>query len=270
MAGLSLRLGHLYPSLMNIYGDRGNIICLERRCRQRGIDLTVTSLGLGEPLGAGDFDIIFMGGAQDREQRLVAADLANVKGPALRQAVDEGVVLLAVCGGYQLAGRFYRGEDGDELPGAGVFDLYTVHPGAKAKRLIGNVLATWEGGDLVGFENHGGRTHLGPGGAPLARIVRGHGNDGLSGQEGARYKNAFGTYLHGPLLPANPALADKLISLALARKYGDGDLAPLDDALERSAHAAASRAAGGGQRLPPRWGLPILRVSRWTRRDQPA
>ena len=210
MSEPTLRLGHLYPSLMNVYGDRGNITCLQRRCRLRGIDLQVTSLDLGEGLEPEAFDLLFIGGAQDREQRVVAADLTQAKGAALREAVEDGAVFLGVCGGYQLAGRFYRGAAGEELAGAGVFDLYTLHPGAGAKRLIGNLVAEWEDYTLVGFE-------------------------------GARYRNAFGSYLHGPLLPKNPAFADRLISLALERRYGDGMLAPLDDALELQAHAAALR-----------------------------
>jgi CobQ-like glutamine amidotransferase family enzyme len=238
----SLRLGHLYPSLMNVYGDRGNIICLRRRCRLRGIDLSVTALGLGDEIDPAAYDLLFMGGAQDREQRLVADDLRQSKGDRLREAVEAGAVFLAVCGGYQLAGRFYRGADGAELAGAGVFDLFTVHPGPKAKRLIGNLVAEWEEGSLAGFENHGGRTYLGAGCEPLARVVHGFGNDGKSGFEGARFKNAFGTYLHGPVLPKNPALADKLVALALRRKYGDARLDPLDDRLELRAHAAAGRA----------------------------
>ena len=234
-----LRLGHLYPSLMNVYGDRGNIICLERRCRLRGIELEVTPLEVGDRLEPDAFDLLFMGGAQDREQRLVAEDLLSLKAAPLREAVEAGVVFLGVCGGYQLAGRFYRGAEGGELVGAGVLDLYTLHPGPRTRRLIGNAIAEWEGGTLVGFENHGGRTYLGPGVEPLARVVRGFGNDGESGFEGARYKKAFGSYLHGPLLPKNPAFADHLLGLALARRYGDGALAPLDDALEQQAHAAA-------------------------------
>ena len=241
MSELTLRLGHLYPSLMNVYGDRGNITCLQRRCRLRGIDLQVTSLDLGEGLEPEAFDLLFIGGAQDREQRVVAADLTQAKGAALREAVEDGAVFLGVCGGYQLAGRFYRGAAGEELAGAGVFDLYTLHPGAGAKRLIGNLVAEWEDYTLVGFENHGGRTYLGPGVEPLARVVHGYGNDGASGFEGARYRNAFGSYLHGPLLPKNPAFADRLISLALERRYGEATLAPLDDALELQAHAAALR-----------------------------
>jgi CobQ-like glutamine amidotransferase family enzyme len=241
MSERTLRLGHLYPSLMNIYGDRGNIVCLQRRGRLRGIELEVTQLEAGDALRPGDFDLLFMGGAQDREQTLVCADLAATKG-ALREAVEDGVVFLGVCGGYQLSGRFYRGAGGGEMRGAGVFDLYTLHPGAKAKRLIGNLAAEWEGGSLAGFENHGGRTYLGSGCEPLARVVHGHGNDGESGFEGARYKNAFGSYLHGPILPKNPAFADRLLSLALERRYGDGALTPLDDSLEQQAHATALRA----------------------------
>jgi CobQ-like glutamine amidotransferase family enzyme len=243
----TLRLGHLYPRQMNVYGDRGNIICLQRRCRQREIGLEVSELGPGKGLAADEFDLFFIGGAQDHEQRLVAADLAGLKSQSLGRAVEAGTVLLAVCGGYQLAGHFYRGADGSELSGAGILDLHTVHPGPKARRLIGNLVGRWEGGELAGFENHGGRTYLGPGSAPLARVVRGYGNDGESGFEGARRLNAFGTYLHGPLLPKNPAFADRLIAIALERKYGDGSLAPLDDDLEERAHAAAVRASRRGR-----------------------
>jgi CobQ-like glutamine amidotransferase family enzyme len=236
-----LQLGHLYPLQMNVYGDRGNILCLRRRCRLRGIDLEVTALEVGDTLQPDSYDMLFMGGAQDREQRLVAADLAETK-MGLREAVEDGVVFLGVCGGYQLAGRFYRGAEGEELGGAGVFDLYTLHPGPRAKRLIGNLAAEWEGGSLAGFENHGGRTYLGAGAEPLARVLHGYGNDGGSGFEGARYKNAFGSYLHGPILPKNASFADRLISLALERRYGDGTLQPLDDSLEQLAHAAALQA----------------------------
>lgn len=239
-----LRLGHLYPSLMNIYGDRGNIICLTRRCRLRGIELEVVPLEIDDEIDPGGFDLLFMGGGQDREQGLVAADLAELKGGPLREAVERGVPFLGVCGGYQFAGRFYRGAGGVELPGAGIFDMYTLHPGPKAPRLIGNLVAEWDGGTLVGFENHGGRTYLGPRAQPLARVLHGNGNDGESGHEGARYLNAFGCYLHGPVLPKNPSLADRLIGLALARRYGDGTLEALDDVLETRAHDAAVRAAG--------------------------
>jgi CobQ-like glutamine amidotransferase family enzyme len=243
-ASRRLRLGHLYPSLMNIYGDRGNIICLQRRCRLRGIELEVVPLEPGDTLQSDGFDLLFMGGGQDREQAIVASDLTNVKGGPLREAVEAGVPFLAVCGGYQFAGRFYRGADGRQLAGAGIFDMYTLHPGPGARRLIGNLVARWEDQTLVGFENHGGRTYLGPGTEPLASVVHGHGNDGESGFEGAHYRNAFGCYLHGPVLPKNPALADRLLSLALQRRYGDSTLPALDDAVEARAHAAAVARAG--------------------------
>ena len=239
MSQPNLILGHLYPSLMNVYGDRGNIRCLQRRCAARGISLEVMPLEIGDTVAPDQFDILFMGGAQDREQRLVASDLAEHKSGPLREAVERGVVFLGVCGGFQLAGRFYRGGEGEQLSGAGIFDLYTLHPGASSKRLIGNLAAEWEGGTLVGFENHGGRTYLGPRAEPLARVVRGFGNDGVSGFEGARYKNAFGCYLHGPVLPKNPALADRIIALAMENRYGEAILGPLDDAIELRAHDEA-------------------------------
>lgn len=242
---MKLRLAHLYPRVMNVYGDRGNILCLLRRCRERGIDVELTELGLGDRLDPAAHDLIFIGGAQDREQRRVAEDLRTVKGEALRQAVEAGVVALAVCGGYQLFGRFYRESTGAELGGLGIFDLWTEHPGSGAKRLIGNVVADWDGETLVGFENHGGRTYLGPSGQPLARVRSGYGNNGKDGTEGVRYRNAFGTYLHGSLLPKNPRFADHLIALALRRAHGDDvTLAPIDDRLEDLAHAAALRLVG--------------------------
>ena len=245
-----LRIAHLYPRLMNIYGDRGNILCLTRRCRARGIDVEVTELGLVERLDPKAHDLIFIGGAQDREQRRVAEDLRTVKGEALREAVESGVVALAVCGGYQLFGKLYRESSGAELQGLGLFDLWTEHPGPDAERLVGNVVAElepdngWRGGTLVGFENHGGRTHLGPQAQPLARVRSGAGNNGRDGTEGARYKNAFGTYLHGSLLPKNPRFADRLIALALAHHGDDRELAPIDDRLEEAAHRAALRLTG--------------------------
>ncbi len=243
---LRLRIAHLYPRLMNIYGDRGNILCLVRRCRDRGIEVEVTERSLGDPLDPAACDLIFAGGAQDREQRRVADDLRSVKGEALREAGEAGVTVLAVCGAYQLFGRFYRDASGAELEGAALFDLWTEHPGPGAKRLIGNVVAELcpepgeEASTLVGFENHGGRTYLGAGARPLARVQSGFGNNGHDSTEGARYKNAFGTYLHGSLLPKNPRFADRLIELALGRRYGDDiRLPPLDDRLEEKAHDAA-------------------------------
>ncbi len=241
MSAVELRLAHLYPDLMNIYGDRGNLIALRWRCEQRGIAVTVTPLGLGDAFDPAAFDMALIGGAQDSEQRRVADDLRDVKGAGLRDAVEAGVVVLAVCGGYQLLQRYYRAASGEELQGLGVFDAWTVHPGERARRLIGNVVARWEGGTLAGFENHGGRTELGPGARPLAKAVHGFGNNGRDGTEGAVYRNAFGTYLHGALLPKNPAFADHLLRLALRRRRPDYTLAPIDDRAELRAHAAALR-----------------------------
>jgi hypothetical protein len=240
----ALRLAHLYPKLMNLYGDRGNIVCLRRRCEQRGITLTVDELELGEALDPAAYDLVFIGGAQDREQRRVAADLLETKAQALHQAVEEGVALLAVCGGYQLLGRHYRPAAGEELPGVGIFDAWTVHPGPTARRFIGNVVVRWQRGTLVGFENHGGRTYLGPSARPLAKVIAGFGNNGSDGSEGVvQGESAFGTYLHGSLLPKNPRFADHLIALAIRRRYGEVKLEPLDDALEERAHAEAVRLA---------------------------
>jgi len=235
---MELRLAHLYPRHMNLYGDRGNILALLYRCRARGISLVVEEVEVGDPFHPERYDLAFIGGAQDREQRLVAGDLQE-KAPALREAVEGGLVVLAVCGGYQLLGRYYRTAEGEELAGLGLLDAWTVHPGPGARRLIGNAVVEWQGHTLVGFENHGGRTYLGPGAKPLGRVLWGFGNNGQDGTEGATYKNVFATYLHGPLLPKNPHLADHLIALALARRYGPLPLAPLNDALEAQAHRHA-------------------------------
>ncbi len=240
-----LRVAHLYPRLMNIYGDRGNIMSLRRRCEARGIGFDLTELSIGDRFDAAAHDLIFAGGAQDREQRAVADDLLATKAAAIRAAVEADVALLAVCGAYQLFGRFYRDATGAELPGAGVFDLYTEHPGESAKRCIGNIVIEWQSPTgaqtIVGFENHGGRTRLGAGARPLGRVRRGSGNNGVDGSEGAVYRNAIGTYIHGSLLPKNPALADHVIALALRRLHGDVALAPIDDRAELRAHAAALR-----------------------------
>ena len=244
MSGQKLRIAHLYPGLMNIYGDRGNILCLTRRCQDRSIDVEVDELGIGDTLAYGAHELIFMGGAQDRDQRRVADDLRAAKGPALLEAAESGTVILAVCGAYQLFGKHYREASGEQLEGLGLFDLWTKHPGPSEDRLIGNVVAELAGeGDevtLVGFENHGGRTYLGPDAQPLARVRSGFGNNGKDGTEGTRYRNAFGTYLHGSLLPKNPAFADMLIALAL----GDTELEPLDDTIEDAAHQAALKLTG--------------------------
>ncbi len=239
-----LRLAHLYPDLMNLYGDRGNIITLRQRCAARGIVLEVVELGIGGTFDPSRYDLIFMGGGQDREQQRIATDLCEVKGPGVRAAVAAGIPALAVCGGYQLFGRSYQLAPGKELPGLGIFPVRTVHGGEGSTRCIGNVEAEWSGGTLAGFENHGGRTYLEDGAMPLARVRAGFGNNGDDGTEGAVAGNAYGTYLHGSLLPKNPAFADHLVLLALRRKYGENvTLPPLDDSLEQRAHAAALAAA---------------------------
>ncbi|MEA2212329.1 MAG: hypothetical protein QOF83_2277 [Solirubrobacteraceae bacterium] len=238
-----LRVCALYPDLMNIYADRGNLRLLEQRCRWRGMDFELTASGLGGELDPDGADLFYIGGGQDRDQRLCAFDMAETKRDALHAAADRGAVILAVCGGYQLLGHSY--ELGNELlPGVGLVDLVTVR--SNGPRLIGNVAieVELEPGTrrvLAGFENHGGRTSLGPAATPLGRVLNGHGNDGRSGVEGVRRRNVIGTYLHGPLLPKNAWLADWLIASALGLSE---PLRQLDDRLERAAHAEARRAAG--------------------------
>ena len=242
---LRLALVHLYPELMNVYGDRGNIITLQQRCAWRGIELDVQPVSLDDRLSGGDCDLIFFGGGQDREQAVVSPDFVERKGEQIRDAVEDGVVLLSVCGGYQLLGHTYTTFDGQQLAGVGVFDVRSV-PGDR--RAIGNVVIETDldgtRRTLVGFENHSGRTYLGPGSRPLGRVLSGGGNNGEDGTEGAVYRDAFGCYLHGSLLPKNPWFADLLIGRALRRRYGpDASLAPLDDALEERAHAAVVQRA---------------------------
>jgi len=265
-----LRVCALYPDLMNIYADRGNLLVLERRCRWRGIGFELASSGLGEPLDAGAHDLFYLGGGQDRDQRLCARDLVELKGGALHAAAARGAVVLGVCGGYQLLGHSYT-LDQEEIRGVGLLDVHTVREAGP--RLTGNVAievrleertgssvprsapgaprsaeehamstTTGNGQVLAGFENHGGRTRLGAGESALGRVLKGHGNDGRSRLEGARRGNTIGTYLHGPLLPKNVWFADWLIARALG--LAAGAIAPLEDRLEREAHLGARRAAG--------------------------
>jgi CobQ-like glutamine amidotransferase family enzyme len=239
----TLRVLSLYPELMNIYADRGNIAVLRARCEWRGLGFELAGASLGTGVDPGAHDLFYMGGGQDRDQALVARDMVDTKRDALHAAAGRGAVVLAVCGGYQLLGEAY--EMGDEtLPGVGLVDLRTVRePGS---RLIGNCAIEADLGGaggarvIAGFENHGGRTYLGAGERPLGRVVRGHGNNGKDGFEGVHRGNVIGTYLHGPLLPKNVWLADRLIELALGV-----ELEPLaDDSMEDAAHASARRAAG--------------------------
>jgi len=242
---MELRLLTLYPEQMNIYADRGNILFLRRRCEWRGIGFESAVAGPGEPIDPGAHDLIYVGGGQDRDQRIVASDMLATKGDGLASAAADGAVVLAVCGGYQLLGHSYQLGD-ERIAGLAIADLETVR--SEGPRLIGNIAIEAELGagpmTLAGFENHGGRTHLGPGAAPLGRVLHGHGNNGEDGYEGIRQGNLIGTYMHGPLLPKNAALADRLIQLALARRSGsEPDLEPLDDALEGAAHESARAAA---------------------------
>ena len=248
----TLRVCALYPELMNIYADRGNIAVLRARCEWRGLGFELASASLGEKLDPDAHDLYYIGGGQDREQELIAPALAAM-GPALQEAVAGGAAALAVCGGYQLFGRFYRDQSGDELPGAGLLPLHTV---AGERRMIGDVLLECEvvAGErrtLAGFENHAGRTVLEEGAEPLGRVLAGFGNDGESGYEGCRAGRVIGTYLHGPLLPRNPWLADWLIAQAIAHRAGEAPrLEPLEDDLEAEAHTvSAERARTRGGRF---------------------
>lgn len=247
--GRTLKVCALYPDLMNIYADRGNLFVLQRRCEWRGIGFQLSGSGLGEPLDGGAHDIYYIGGGQDRDQLLCAEDLVVGKREALHQAAMGDAIVLGVCGGYQLLGESYT-VGGERLQGVGLLDVRTVRePGP---RLIGNLAIEVDLDDpsyagagpsvLAGFENHGGRTYLGSSAKPLGRVLKGHGNDGGSGFEGAKAGNTIGTYLHGPLLPKNVWFADWLIATALG--MGLDGLAPLDDKLERDAHDSARRAAG--------------------------
>jgi CobQ-like glutamine amidotransferase family enzyme len=236
----TLRVCALYPDLMNIYADRGNIAVLRARCEWRGLGFELSASGIGEQLDGASADLFYMGGGQDRDQEAVARDMVDTKRDALHEAAERDAVVLAVCGGYQLLGHSYQ-MGSDELPGVGLVDLRTVR--ADGPRLIGNCAIEAEIGGgkhvIAGFENHGGRTHLGPGEQPLGRVLSGHGNNGEDGFEGVQRRNVVGTYLHGPLLPKNVWLADRLIEMALRI-----ELEPLDDAMEEAAHQSARRAAG--------------------------
>ncbi|MFN8162041.1 MAG: glutamine amidotransferase [Solirubrobacterales bacterium] len=244
---MELRVLALYPDQMNIYADRGNIVFLRRRCEWRGIGFSYSAAGPGEEFDPGAADLIYIGGGQDRDQRIVAADMVATKRRRIEEAVADRAAVLAVCGGYQLLGHSYQlGEE--RIEGLGIADLETVRePG---ERLIGNVAIEVDLGGgprlLAGFENHGGRTYLGPAATPLGTVVRGFGNNGSDGTEGVRRENLIGTYLHGPLLPKNAWLADHMTAAALGRRYGEApELSPLDDRLEAAAHESARRAALG-------------------------
>jgi len=230
-----LNVCHLYPDLLNLYGDRGNVIAFVKRCEWRGIPVTVNRINLHQDVDFSAMDFLFLGGGSDREQNLMAADLTR-RVDALGKAMDNGLVVLAICGGYQLLGKYYRTLEGEIIPGLGLLDVYTE---AGRKRLIGNVAVDVKIGERVfkitGFENHSGQTFLGDVSC-LGRVLSGYGNNGQDGKEGARYKNVFCSYLHGPLLPKNPALTDHLIGLSLERRGYESTLRPLNDSLENTAN----------------------------------
>jgi Predicted glutamine amidotransferase len=234
-----LKICHLYPNVLNLYGDRGNIICMQKRLEWRNIDVEITELPIGEMADFTSFDLFFIGGGQDFEQEVLTSDLFSTsKAQNIRSAVNDGKVFLAICGGYQMMGSYYKTWDGQQFDFINAVDMYTVG----GERMIGNYIfeCTPESGGstVVGFENHSGKTYLGSVVSPLGRVIKGYGNNGQDGTEGCRYKNFFGTYSHGPLLPKNPEFADHILKTALERKYGSADLSPLDDALELNAHSS--------------------------------
>ena len=251
----TLNICHLYPDLMDTYGDRGNIIGLTKRCQWRGIETVVKSISVDDSLNPEEFDIFFFGGGQDRQQEIVGRDLPK-KAKALKESVEQGTTLLAICGGYQLLQNYFKTLEGIEIKGIGLFDAHTL---GSTTRMIQNLLVEinpdlqWEitknyhstinrqlSMNLIGFENHSGKTYLGKNLKPLGKVIKGSGNNGEDGTEGAVYKNAFGCYLHGSLLPKNPHFADYLITKTLERRYGKIKLEPLDDSIEWQAHRATT------------------------------
>jgi hypothetical protein len=235
---MELNICHLYPDVLNLYGDRGNVTCMERRLRWRGIDVTTTGVSVGESLDPTKFDLFFIGGGQDFEQEVLLDDLAGQKSAQIKAAIEDGKTFLAICGGYQMLGSYYKTWDGQQCDFIGALDLYTI---GHKDRMIGNYMFTCDeldGVQVVGFENHSGKTYLGSNVRPLGHVLAGNGNNGEDGLEGARYHNVFATYSHGCLLPKNPELCDYLLQTALAHKYGAVELAPLDDNLETMAHDA--------------------------------
>ena len=234
---MELKICHMYPDVLNLYGDRGNVLCMQRRLQWRGIDAAVTKLPIGSAGSLAGYDLVFIGGGQDFEQQVLLEDLHRGKGREIRAAVEDGIPFLTICGGYQMLGHYYETYDGKRCDFIGAVDLVTI--GSK-KRMIGNYkfrCGQESGGSLVvGFENHSGMTRLGSSVKPLGTVLAGCGNNGEDGTEGVRYQNVFGTYSHGPLLPKNPELCDHILLTALQRKYGRAELQPLDDAAEIAAH----------------------------------
>ncbi|MEX2007615.1 MAG: glutamine amidotransferase [Candidatus Levyibacteriota bacterium] len=235
----SLIIGWLYPDLMNTYGDRGNILALQKRCEWRNIGVEIKRLNVGfNPKHLALCNLLFMGGAQDTQQMIVSRDFSTTNITLLKQLVETNTPGLYICGAYQFLGQYYKEANGNKIPGLGILDLHTEHPGENAERLIGNIIADSPLGKLVGFENHGGRTYISDKKLALGKVLKGFGNNGKDKTEGIKYKNSIGTYLHGPALPKNPKLADFLIQKALEKKYGKIKLKTLDDSLEQKAREA--------------------------------
>jgi CobQ-like glutamine amidotransferase family enzyme len=236
---MELRICHLYPEVLNLYGDRGNILCMKRRLEWRGIGCSVTELKIGDRTDLSGFDLFFIGGGQDFEQEVLLGDLHTGKDREIRAAIEDGKTFLCICGGYQMLGNYYETYDGVKCEFLGAIDFYTA---GSETRMIDNYcfrLGEESGGSVVaGFENHSGRTYLGNGIRPLGTVLKGNGNNGQDGTEGVRYKNVFGSYSHGPILPKNPDFADVLLTSALDRKYGTAELEPLPDTFEKQAHDA--------------------------------
>jgi CobQ-like glutamine amidotransferase family enzyme len=234
---MELKICHLYPDVLNLYGDSGNILCLKRRLEWRGIEVTVDRRPIGAENSLGGFDLLFVGGGQDFEQEVLLEDLHRGKDRELKAAIEDGLTVLAICGGYQMLGNYYETWEGSRCDFIGAIDFYTK---GSPDRMIGNYKfrcgESAGGSVVVGFENHSGRTWLGSGVEPLGQVLKGFGNNGKDGTEGVHYKNVFGTYSHGPLLPKNPEFCDRLLLAALQRKYGQAELEPLDDRAELTAH----------------------------------
>ncbi len=237
-----LVIGHFYPDLLNLYGDRGNVLALYKRAAGRGFDVEIRQISVGDEINPESLDICFLGGGQDSEQNIMKDDLVNVKGRIIKDMIEDGKVFLTICGGYQMLGKYYKEHDGKMLKCLGAIDYYTE---AEKERFINDTiyeleLPSGEKVRIVGFENHSGRTYLGKGVEPFMKVITGHGNNGRDGYEGMRYKNAFGTYSHGSLLPKNPEITDMLIELALKKRLGeDYKLPVLDDSTERKARELA-------------------------------
>ncbi len=252
--GYKLVIGHFYPDLLNLYGDRGNVLALYRRASLRGIDVSIRSISVADELDPSMIDIAFIGGGQDSEQNIMSDDLVRVKGPLIKDMIEDGKVFLCICGGYQMLGKYYKEHTGDIVECLGALDYYTE---ARSDRFINDTIYSLvldDGSEVkvAGFENHSGRTYLGEGVKPFMKVLTGHGNNGEDGFEGAVYKNTFCSYSHGSLLPKNPAITDMLLSRAMKKRYGESfELAPLDSSTEDKARAAALEYIEKGKEKAP-------------------